>query len=464
MSAPAIHVDQVSKQYRLGTQVSYLRFSETLQRMLVGTVAAPFGRLRGTPPTPVSPQVVRALDDVSFTVSQGEILGVIGRNGAGKSTLLKLLSRITRPTKGRVGVRGRVGSLLEVGTGFHPELTGRENVFLNGAVLGMSRHEVRRKFDDIVGFSEVESFLDTPVKRYSSGMYVRLAFAVAAHLEPDVLVVDEVLAVGDAAFRKKCLGKMDEIGREGRTVILVSHNMSTIASQCRRVLLLQEGRLTAEGTPADVIPGYLSTMSAEGSGEIRWEDLDSAPGSEYVRLRAVRLRQSTGAAAATIDIGEPLQVEIEYEVLKDGTALYAGIFLKTVAQEFVLSSFNAPSVTLAPDDWYDRPLKRGRYRSACTLPANFLNDTSYVVTANVGRILGRPDICAENVLSFDGHDSGTMRQEYAGNWEGPVIRPRLDWKTTPVDAGDSSDSGSNGGSRRDAPDGENDVSGEETGS
>jgi lipopolysaccharide transport system ATP-binding protein len=435
MSVPAIHVDQVSKQYRLGTQASYLRFSESLQHTVVRSLTAPVRHLRSRQAQPDLPRAIWALQNVSFTVPQGETLGIIGRNGAGKSTLLKLLSRITRPTEGRVGVCGRVGSLLEVGTGFHPELTGRENVYLNGAVLGMSRSEVRRKFDAIVGFSEVETFLDTPVKRYSSGMYVRLAFAVAAHLEPDVLVVDEVLAVGDAAFRKKCLGKMDEIGREGRTVILVSHNMSTIAGQCRRVILLDDGQIAAEGTPEEVIPGYLSTMSEQGAGEITWEELDSAPGSEYVRLRAVRLRQSAeSVAAATIDIGEPLQIEIEYEVLRDKTSLYAGIFLKTVAQEFVLSSFNAPSVTLTPDEWYDRPLAAGRYRSTCTLPANFLNDTSYTITANVGRILGRPDIHAENVLTFDGHDSGAMRQEYSGNWAGPVIRPRLAWQTEPASA------------------------------
>ena len=436
MSVPAIHVDQVSKQYRLGTHASYLRFSETLQRKVVHSATAPLRRLRGHRDVSDSPRVIWALEDVSFAVQQGEVLGVIGRNGAGKSTLLKLLSRITRPTKGRVGVRGRVGSLLEVGTGFHPELTGRENVYLNGAVLGMSRREVHRKFDEIIGFSEVEAFLDTPVKRYSSGMYVRLAFAVAAHLEPEVLVVDEVLAVGDAAFRKKCLGKMDEIGREGRTVILVSHNMSTIASQCQRVLLLTDGRMTAEGPPSDVIPGYLATMSREGSGEVRWEDVDSAPGSEYVRLRAVRVRQSNhGITDATVDIGEPLQIEIEYEVLRDQTALYAGIFLKTAAQEFVLSSFNAPSVTLTPDDWYDRPMDPGCYRSTCTLPGNFLNDTTYSITANVGRILGRPDIHAEDVLTFDGHDSGAMRKEYSGNWAGPVIRPRLAWHTEPAAGG-----------------------------
>jgi lipopolysaccharide transport system ATP-binding protein len=259
MSELAIRVEHLGKQYRLGgQQARYSTFRETL----VDTVNAPLRWLKGE--RRVEQNSFWALDDVSFEVKHGEAVGIIGRNGAGKSTLLKILSRITSPTRGRVDIYGRVGSLLEVGTGFHPELTGRENIYLNGAILGMSRVEISRKFDEIVDFAEIEKFLDTPVKHYSSGMYVRLAFAVAAHLEPEILVVDEVLAVGDAEFQKKCLGKMGDVTEEGRTVLFVSHNMTAVISLCNRAILLSNGNIDIIGEKIHVISKYLSKSKLSG--------------------------------------------------------------------------------------------------------------------------------------------------------------------------------------------------------
>src|ERR1035437_2271471 len=253
--------------------------------------------------------------DISFEVKQGEVLGIIGRNGAGKSTLLKILSRVTAPTSGEVRVKGRIASLLEVGTGFHPELTGRENIFLNGAILGMTKMEIRAKLDEIVAFAEIEKFLDTPVKRYSSGMYVRLAFAVAAHLEPEILIVDEVLAVGDAQFQKKCLGKMGEVAQGGRTVLFVSHNMVAVQSLCRRALLLGEGRLVDEGPVASVVSGYLRL--AHGREESpEWDSPEKAPGTEVLRVKRVQVLPNTADAAGLLTMQTPVRVETDFWVLK----------------------------------------------------------------------------------------------------------------------------------------------------
>jgi lipopolysaccharide transport system ATP-binding protein len=254
---PIIRVENLGKEYRIGArQAPY----STLRESLAQAAFAPFNRVRRLlsntlTPNP-EPERIWALKDVSFEVQPGEVVGIIGRNGAGKSTLLKLLSRITEPTTGRIDLYGRVGSLLEVGTGFHPELTGRDNIYLNGAILGMSRHEITRRFDEIVAFAEIEAFLDTPVKRYSSGMYVRLAFAVAAHMEPEILIVDEVLAVGDGSFQKKCLKKMEDVGRHGRTVLFVSHNMQAVTRLCQRAILLGQGTVLAEGRSAHVASRY----------------------------------------------------------------------------------------------------------------------------------------------------------------------------------------------------------------
>ncbi len=322
MSEDAIIVENLSKSYLIGhRRASEKTFKYTALRDVIGQEIRNFARkaadvARGR-------QIVQgdeveefwALRDVNFAVKQGEVLGIIGRNGAGKSTLLKILSRITEPTKGRVILRGRVSSLLEVGTGFHPELTGRENIFLNGAVLGMTRQEIRKKFDEIVAFAEVEKFLDTPVKHYSSGMYVRLAFAVAAHLEPEILIVDEVLAVGDTEFQKKCLGKMDEVSRQqGRTVLFVSHNMETVLKLCTRGIFFQEGRVKATGDAKTVVATYLNSRPSTP----RIIDFSSeTPSAEFAKkARLVSVAPSESMGSWSIPYGQPLSVDISVDVLQ----------------------------------------------------------------------------------------------------------------------------------------------------
>jgi len=311
MSDIAIRVERLSKRYRIGgPQARY----KTIRETLVETARAPFRRLaevaRGQARA-TSDETIWALKDVSFEVKRGEVVGIIGRNGAGKSTLLKILSRITEPTSGRAEIHGRVGSLLEVGTGFHPELTGRENIYLNGAILGMKKAEIERKFDEIVAFSEIEKFLDTPVKHYSSGMYVRLAFAVAAHLEPEILLVDEVLAVGDAAFQKKCLGKMGDVAREGRTVLFVSHNMTAVQALCPQCVLLDSGRLAHQGETIKVVRHYLG--SQRQTKQVFLGPMTRRTGSGGARYTAVRILDSEGQVTSSVSIGGKVTIELEFE-------------------------------------------------------------------------------------------------------------------------------------------------------
>jgi lipopolysaccharide transport system ATP-binding protein len=365
---------------------------------------------------------------VSFSVRRGEVVGIIGRNGAGKTTLLKVLSRITEPTEGNAEIYGRVDSLLEVGTGFHPELTGRENIYLNGAILGMKKIEIKRKFDEIVAFAEVEKFIDTPVKHYSSGMYVRLAFAVAAHLEPEILLVDEVLAVGDYEFQKKCLGKMGEIGREGRTVLLVSHNMPSIVNLCQRAILLNAGKVVKDSQAVEVVQHYLATGRSAG-GEAVWPDPAQAPGNDIVRLHAVRILQdSIDGPTADVDISKEVLIQITYWNLREGALLYPAIWLRTGIGTDVLASSNHSSVNLVEDPWYDRPQPQGLFQSICRIPGNFLNEGRYRITAILGKVPSNTQVLEEDLLSFDVHDTGEMRKEYYGGWLG-VIRPRLAWHT-----------------------------------
>jgi lipopolysaccharide transport system ATP-binding protein len=301
-----IEVSGLSKQYHIGTKLPYKSLRETI--MNVVTSPARLFKRNGSGEN----NTIWALKDVSFEVQQGEVLGIIGRNGAGKTTLLKILSRVTEPTEGEVRIRGRVGSLLEVGTGFHPELTGRENIFLNGAILGMRKEEIKKKFDEIVAFAEVEKFLDTPMKRYSSGMYVRLAFAVAAHLEPEILLVDEVLAVGDAAFQKKCLGKMGDVAKEGRTVLFVSHNMGAVRSLCQRCNLLESGRLIFSGNVNECIDSYLSDISKDIPGEVDIALLQRSSNMTDSSLRILRVRINGENGRALIRSGQPLEVEMQF--------------------------------------------------------------------------------------------------------------------------------------------------------
>lgn len=366
-----------------------------------------------------------ALQDVSFEVKDGETLGIIGRNGAGKSTLLKILSRITKPTSGTAEIRGRVGSLLEVGTGFHQELSGRENIFLNGAILGMKRAEIEAKFDEIVAFSEIEKFIDTPVKHYSSGMYMRLAFSVAAHLEPEILIVDEVLAVGDVSFQKKCLNKMREVGQTGRTVLFVSHDMQSIARLCNRAIWMKDGAIAKDGAATDVISDYLHEQSQKGAEKV-WESVEKSPGNEIVRLRRVRVCDEAGETVSSIDIRRPVAVEMTYDVLHDGKVLVPNIHF-----------YNEQGVCIfVSHDWNSRfrsePRFRGTYISKIRVPGNFLAEGTIFVTAAISTYLPfevhlqERDTIAFSVI--DSLDGDSMRGDYAGLLPG-IVRPNLDWET-----------------------------------
>lgn len=322
MSKPSIVVDKLGKQYKIGLRHTGER---TFREAVVGAVAQPFRRLRSLGETPHGQDTLWALKDVSFESRAGEVVGVIGRNGAGKSTLLKVLSRITEPTTGRGELRGRVGSLLEVGTGFHPELTGRENIYLNGTILGMKKAEIDRKFDQIVAFAEIETFLDTPVKRYSSGMYVRLAFAVAAHLEPEILLIDEVLAVGDAAFQKKCLGKIGEVARQGRTVLLVSHNMGPVMELAERCLLLNAGRIEMDGPPAETVGRYLRAgTSSDLSRDLTGVPRTGAHSRDFA-LTHVRMLNATDGV---MRYKTPMEIELRYTCSKRLTDVVIGLVVK----------------------------------------------------------------------------------------------------------------------------------------
>jgi homopolymeric O-antigen transport system ATP-binding protein len=364
-----------------------------------------------------------ALRDVSFEVPEGEVLGIIGHNGAGKSTLLRLLTRITTPTAGRAEIRGRVGSLLEVGTGFHAELTGRENVFLNGAILGMKRREITRKLPAIVDFAGIEKFMDTPVKRYSSGMYVRLAFSVAAHLEPEILLVDEVLAVGDAEFQRRCLGRMEDLSESGRTVLFVSHNMQAIAQLCSRVLLLESGSVVREGPSEEVVAHYL--QSDHGTGSRRAWDPDSAPGNDLVRLTSVRVLNEDGSPADFVDVRQAVGLEIGFRILRRGTPVVPKIKVLDRQGEI---AFNAMDTS---ERWHE-PAEPGEYVATAWIPRNLLNEGLTSVDVSVCSLAFPklyPHVYERDVVSFhvqDPAEGDSARGRFTGQWKG-VVRPLLDW-------------------------------------
>lgn len=422
---PIIRATNLGKQYRIGAREAGY---DTLRESLVQAVRTPVQRLRRRNHER-NAETIWALQDVSFVVEPGEVIGIIGRNGAGKSTLLKVLARITEPTTGRAELYGRVASLLEVGTGFHPELTGRENVYLNGAILGMSKAEIARKFDEIVAFAELEKFLDTPVKRYSSGMYMRLAFAVASHLEPEILIVDEVLAVGDAAFQKKCLGKMGDVARAGRTVLFVSHNMTAVNQLCPRSLMLADGRITRSGKTADVVAEYLKSTGGD-AGEWIWEDPKRAPGNQRIRLRAVRI-VSDGKITSEVNIDRDLSIEVEFWNYMPGIRnLAVDVYLQDAQGTTVLSTANTPNANLLDENWYDQSHPAGLYRAVCTVPANFLNDVLYYITVYVVTIGPLTvELEAPQALSFKVFDTGEMREAGAGHGWAGMVRVRLPWRT-----------------------------------
>lgn len=418
----AIRVQNLSKRYQIrhGDNASYA----TLRDEIMHVATKPLRWLRGQRPPPT--EEFWALKDVSFEVQPGEIVGVIGRNGAGKSTLLKILSRITKPTAGRVEMRGRVGSLLEVGTGFHPELTGRENIFLSGAILGMKRAEIARRFNEIVGFSGIEMFLDTPVKRYSSGMYVRLAFSVAASLESDILIVDEVLAVGDAEFQKKCLGRIGRAAIEGRTILFVSHNLAAVTGLCDRAMLFQRGQLIKSGTAKEICKHYDETITASAA-ESMWPDPRTAPGNNVVRIHSVRVLQDN-RVTADVRMDRSIQVEISYWNMQAGTRISVGLAITTDEHVCVLSSANRDSASLGRDEWFNREAPIGLYTTRCEIPGNLLNEGRYLVTPKIFKDITDVQATVAEAICISVIDTGEMRREFFGAWDG-VIRPKLAWSS-----------------------------------
>jgi lipopolysaccharide transport system ATP-binding protein len=426
MTEIAVRAHDVGKRYRIGSsRPGQLTLQETLADAFPRPLRSrgPVPRIRET--SSPSSDHIWALRNVSFEVPRGQILGIIGPNGAGKSTLLKILSRITLPTTGRVELYGRVGSLLEIGTGFHPELTGRENIYLNGALLGMRNWEIGRKLDEIIAFSEIERFIDTPVKRYSSGMYVRLAFAVAAHLEPDILIVDEALAVGDVAFQRKCLSKMENVSQHGRTILFVSHNTQAIARLCHRALLVSQGVVRKDGPASEVTSAYLRA-SLSLKGEREWVDEATAPGNDIARLRRVRVRTENGATVETADIRQPLGIEIVYEVLKPEYTLipYFDLYDDSGVCAFTVQDLDP--------QWRRHPRPVGVFTSVAWIPSNLLSEGAFLV--HPGLYTVKPFIVhfkERDAVAFQVIDRGegdSARGDWDGVWGG-VVRPILTWTT-----------------------------------
>jgi lipopolysaccharide transport system ATP-binding protein len=374
-----------------------------------------------------SDNFIWALKDINFEIKQGEVLGVIGRNGAGKSTLLKILSHVTEPTTGYAEIHGRVGSLLEVGTGFHPELTGRENIYLNGAILGMKNAEIEKRFDEMVEFSEVGKFIDTPVKRYSSGMYLRLAFAVAAHLEPEILVVDEVLAVGDAEFQRKCLGKMGDVARQGRTVIFVSHNMSAILRLTEEAMVIERGQLALRAPTSEAVDYYLNKGFAQ-EGQHIWSDDEIPADAHPFRPLSIRVRNPAGKVVDTLRSSENGSIEVEYQLEQDITGLRVGIYLISARGEYVFTSFDTD-----PTDLFEKMGVRraGHYVSTCAIPADLLNEGRFVIGVNASSFRVKRYFQDEQALTFNVDGAGAPGMQWPEPRLGPV-RPRLDWQIKAV--------------------------------
>lgn len=425
MARPIIEAQHLSKLYRLG-MIGSTTLRESIERFWSkargksedrGSHSAIPEKRRGP-----QPGTFWALRDVSFSLQEGEILGIIGRNGAGKSTLLKVLSRITEPTSGQAVLRGRVASILEVGTGFHPELSGRDNIFLNGAMLGMKRAEIRSKLDEIVAFAEVGDFVDTPVKRYSSGMYVRLAFAVAAHLEPEILIVDEVLAVGDLAFQKKCLRKMDEVAKHRRTVLFVSHNLFAVQSLCNRAIWIHDGAIRSEGSSIQVVSQYIADAASVASDRV-WSDSDPTAEGGNLRLRRLVARRDDGVAGEILDVTTPLRVDVDYEVLQQPCAsVSVGVRLFNEQDVLVFDIVPPLEQTRASGN-----LEPGFFRTSLHLPGNLLNNGIYrimvLLIANNQPVVEIPD-----ALLFHVEDCEAEREGWYGQWPG-VLRPTFRWDT-----------------------------------
>jgi lipopolysaccharide transport system ATP-binding protein len=430
MSDVAVRVEGLGKRYRIGAAQQR---STTAREAITHFASAPLRnlqRLRRLTSFREEDEAdtIWALRDVSFELARGQALGVIGQNGAGKSTLLKILSRITRPTRGRATVRGRVGSLLEVGIGFNPELTGRDNIYLNGSILGMDRAYIRQRFEEIVEFAGVEKFIDTPVKRYSSGMYVRLAFAVAAHLEPEILIVDEVLAVGDAAFQRKCLGKMSSVAGEGRTVLFVSHNLNAIESLCHRAIFLENGCVSSDGDSHEVVTNYLRDISSFVTDQY-WPDIENAPGNDKVRLHRASLRPLQGTPRDLIRVDTDLVLEFEYWNLNPRVRLGLSLHVRTLETTL---AFTSVSECAPQGQGLQSSLSLNRH--ILQVPGGLLNDEGYriefmVVDEDANLVYKHPDL-----LIFSVHNLIEAGAVWHGKWGG-VVRPTLHWHSECISAG-----------------------------
>ena len=416
MNNLAVRVEDIGKQYNIFRESS--RYN-TLREKIVETIKSPVKTLLN----PTGSEKFWALRHVDFALEHGQVLGVIGKNGAGKSTLLKILSRVVEPTEGMAEIHGRVGSLLEVGTGFHPELTGRENIFLNGAILGMKRAEIENKFDEIVAFSEIEKFIDTPVKRYSSGMYMRLAFAVSAHLEPEILVVDEVLAVGDAEFQRKCLGKMSDVASEGRTVIFVSHNMSAIHRLTQECIILDKGTMVLRARTPEAVDYYL-TNDFSASGERCYTAEEASSAAFPFKPVAVRVKNPADQVTDTLLSVEPLTIEVEYQLDADITGLRIGIYMMTSRGEYIFTSFD----TDEPEKFQSMSARKaGHYVSRCVIPADTFNEGKFVIGINASSYMVKRYFSDERALNFSINTTGAPGMHWVEIRHGP-IRPRLDWR------------------------------------
>jgi lipopolysaccharide transport system ATP-binding protein len=426
MTDIAVRCEGLAKQYRIGEREPY----RALRDVITDAAANSFRRLRSALWHQGSnghrdESTIWALQDISFQIRRGEVVGIIGRNGAGKSTLLKILSRITEPTRGRAEIWGRVGSLLEIGTGFHPELTGRDNIYLNGTILGMRKAEIARKFDEIVAFSEVEKFIDTPVKRYSSGMYMRLAFAVAAHLETEILMVDEVLAVGDTQFQKKCLGKMGDVARQGRTVLMVSHNMAAIHSLCKRVILLEQGKAVSDGDPAQVTRLYLRGLERQIAGGVM--DLRSSSLSRWgdaIFFSALRLKNAAGAATTAYLTGDTMTLEFDLDppfpvpnpVMSVGFDDTMGRRIFSISSQY--SQFDLSAI--------DRPVT-----VVCTIPNLCLLPGRYLMSLLVGTTYQWLLDGLPSVASFDVHESDYFGSGRLPTQELGAVLVKSQWQAAP---------------------------------
>lgn len=417
MTDTAIRVEAISKRYKIGLAQER---SDTLRDLVVSSAS----RLKHafSQSEKREDAYIWALKNISFEVKQGQVLGIVGRNGAGKSTLLKVLSRVTEPTSGYGEINGRVGSLLEVGTGFHPELTGRENIYLNGAILGMQKREINAKFDEIVAFSEVEKFIDTPVKRYSSGMYLRLAFAVAAHLEPEILVVDEVLAVGDADFQRKCLGKMGDVATQGRTVLFVSHNMSAILRLTQETIVLDSGEIIKRGKTEEVVDFYLNRGLSK-LGERFWSDKQVPDNAYPFKPVAIRILNNSGQVVDTVRSAEQFTIEIEYLLNEPITGLRVGFYLYTTRGEPVFTSFDTDNEQLF-NTYNNRAA--GVYTSRCQVPANLLNEGRFVLGINASSYRIKRYFQDDNALTFSVDATGAPGMHWPEPRPG-TTRPALNW-------------------------------------